>query len=84
MVSLQGVNRLLLLGNMCGLTDQRDERAEFVWSAVEQVVGVFKPLKIDEVGQSFNLGRDGFVYNEAGYYLLRFLLRQMSNYFFTI
>lgn len=29
MVSLQGVNHLLL-GNMCGLTDQRDERDEFV------------------------------------------------------
>lgn len=41
---------------------------------VEQVVGVFGSLKVNDAGQSVHLGIDGFVYNKAGEELLRFLV----------
>lgn len=66
----------LLLGNkMRGLVDQRHERVEFVGPVVEQVIGVFGPLKVNDAGQSVDLGIDGFVNNEAGEELLRFLVK---------
>lgn len=66
----------LLLGNkMCGLVDQRHERVEFVGPVVEQVIGVFGPLKVNDAGQSVDLGIDGFVYNKAGEELLRLLVK---------
>lgn len=73
--SLQVVNHLLLGDEMCGLVDQRHKRVEFVWPIVEQVVGVFGPLKVYDAGQSVDLGIDGFVYDEAGEELLWFLLK---------
>lgn len=54
----------LLLGNeMRGLVDQRHERVEFVRPVVEQVVGVFGPLKVDDASEPVDLGIDGLAYN---------------------
>lgn len=73
------MNHLLLGNKMCGLVDQRHERVEFVGPIVEQVVGVFGSLKVNDAGQSVHLGIDGFVYNKAGEELLRFLVEQIKN-----
>lgn len=62
-VSLQVVDHLLLGNEMCGLVDQRHERVEFVRPVVEQVVGVFRPLKVDDAGHPVDLGVDSLVYN---------------------
>lgn len=63
LVSLQVVDHLLLGDEMCGFVDQRHERVEFVRPVVEQVVGVFWPLEVDDAGQPVDLGVDGLVYN---------------------
>lgn len=63
LVSLQVVDHFLLGNEMCGLVDQRHERVEFVRPVVEQVVGIFRPLKVDDSSQPVNLGVDGLVYN---------------------
>lgn len=63
MVSLQIVDHLLLGNKMRGLGDQRHEGVEFVRPVVEQVVGVFRPLKVDDAGQPVHLGIDGLVYD---------------------
>lgn len=64
---------------MRGLVDQRHERIEFVGPIIEQVIGVFGSLKVNDAGQSVHLGIDGFVYNKAGEELLRFLVEQIIN-----
>lgn len=61
--SLQVVDHLLFGDEMCGLVDQRHEGVEFVGPVVEQVVGVFGPLKVDDASHAVNLGVDGLVYN---------------------
>ena len=76
--SLQVVDHLLLGNEMSGLVDQRHERVEFVRPVVEQVVGVFWPLKVDDAGHSVNLCVDGLVHNEAGEELFRFLRKYWS------
>lgn len=63
LVSLQIMNHFLLGNEMCGLVDQRHKWVEFVWPVVEQVIGVFGPLKVDDASQPVNLGVDGLVYN---------------------
>jgi len=62
-VSLHVVDHLLLGNEMCGLGDQRHEGVEFVRPVVEQVVGVFGTLKVDDARQPVDLGVDGLVYN---------------------
>lgn len=62
-VSLQVVDHLLLGNEMRGLVDQRHERVEFVRPVVEQVIGVFRPLKVDDASHPVDLGIDGLVYN---------------------
>lgn len=62
-ISLQIMNHFLLGNEMCGLVDQRHKWVEFVWPVVEQVIGVFGPLKVDDASQPVNLGVDGLVYN---------------------
>ncbi len=53
-----------LLGNeMCGLVDERHEGVEFVRPVVEQIIGVFGPLKVDDASQPVHLGIDGLVHN---------------------
>lgn len=63
LVSLKVVDHLLLGNEMRGFVDQRHERVEFVRPVVEQVVGVFGPLKVDDASQPVDLGIDGLVYN---------------------
>lgn len=63
LLSLQVVDHLLLGNQMCGLVDQRHERVEFVRPVVEQIVGIFGPLKVDDACQPVHLGIDGLVYN---------------------
>lgn len=58
---------------MCCLVDQRHEGVEFLWPVIEEVVGIFGPLEVDDSGQAVHFGVDGFVHNEAGEKLLRFL-----------
>lgn len=65
-VSLQVVDHLLLGDEMRGLVDQRHERVEFVRPVVEQVVGVFGPLKVDDASQPVHLSVDGLVDHESG------------------
>lgn len=77
-VSLQVVDHLLLGNEMCGFVDQRHERVEFVRPVVEEVIGVFGPLKVNDTSQSVHLGIDSFVNNKAGEELLRFLMKQVS------
>lgn len=45
---------------------------------VEQVVGVFGPLEVDDACQPVHLGVDGLVDHQGGEELLRLLLRQES------
>lgn len=77
-MSLQVVDHLLLGNKVCGLVHQRHEGVEFVRPVVEQVVGVFGPLKVDDAGESVNLGINGFVHNQAGKKLFRFLPRHLG------
>lgn len=63
LVSLQVVDHLLLGNKMRGLVDQRHERVEFVRPVVEQVVGVFRPLKVDDASEPVDLGIDGLTYD---------------------
>lgn len=77
-MSLQVVDHLLLGDKMRGLVDQGHERVEFVRPVVEQVVGVFGSLKVDDAGESVNLGINGFVHNQAGEKLLRLLPRHLD------
>lgn len=72
-VSLQVVDHLLLGDEMRGLVDQRHEGVEFVRPVVEQVVGVFRPLEVDDASQPVDLGVDGLVHHEAGEEFLRLL-----------
>lgn len=63
LVSLKIVDHLLLGNEMRGLVDQRHERVEFVRPVVQQVVGIFGPLEVDDASQPVDLGIDGLVYN---------------------
>lgn len=72
-MSLQVVDHLLLGNKVRGLVDQRHEGVEFLRPIVEQVVGIFGPLKVDDASEPVDLGVDGLVYDEAGEELLRFL-----------
>lgn len=72
--SLQVVDHLLLGDEMCGLVDKRHEGVEFVRPVVEQVVGIFGSLEVDDSSQTVDFGIDGLVDDEAGEELLRFLM----------
>lgn len=77
-LSLQVVDHLLLGNEVRGLVDQWHERVEFVWPVVEQVVGVFGPLEVDDACQPVHLGVDGLVDHQSGEELLRFLVWEES------
>lgn len=77
-LSLQVVDHLLLGDEVRGLVDQRHERVEFVRPVVEQVVGVFGPLEVDDASQPVHLGIDGLVDHQSGEELLRFLAWEES------
>lgn len=77
-LSLQVVDHLLLGDEVRGLVDQRHERVEFVRPVVEQVVGVFGPLEVDDASQPVHLGIDGLVDHQSGEELLRFLTWEES------
>lgn len=76
--SLQVVDHLLLGYEVRGLVDQWHERVEFVWPVVEQVVGVFGPLEVDDACQPVHLGVDGLVDHQGGEELFRFLVWEGS------
>lgn len=72
------MDHLLLGDKMCGFVDERHEGVEFVRPVVQQVVGVFGPLEVDDACQPVHFGVDGLVHHQVGQELLRLLKKEST------
>lgn len=55
------MDHFLLGDEVCGFVDEGHEGVEFVGPVVQQVVGVFGPLEVDDACQTVHFGVDGLV-----------------------
>lgn len=70
------MDHLLLGDEVCGFVDEGHERVEFVGPVVQQVIGVFGPLEVDDACQPVHFGVNGLVHHQVGEELLRLLQRE--------
>lgn len=70
---LQVVDHLFLGDEMCGFVDEGHEGVEFVGPVVQQIIGIFGPLEVDDACQPVHFGVDGLVHYQVGQELLRLL-----------
>lgn len=67
------MDHFLLGDKVCCFVDEGHEGVQFVGPVVQQVIGVFGPLEVDDAGQAIHFGVDGLVYYQVRQELLRFL-----------